>query len=308
METQSKNQLSDYHFRKAIMSAMPYVAKDRCIVSEQDLFKAASKFLDKFRVEVERFENSGRAEIYRPNMKQKQRALEIEKILCEYIGATELIDKAPIYQVYFIVGVLMSLPGSKHTWWEETFAKGIWEYLGWTSDFKDSEDRRNLALDDIMILMSKQEVKSAPRHKSQNIYVASSWRNPYFKEVVKALRDAGHNVYDFQNPDSGNEGFHWSDVDPEYANWTSLEYRENLSHPLAKRQFMNDFKSMQACDVCVLLLPCGRSAHTEAGWFAGKGKQVYVLIPNKDSFEPELMYKLFTKVCTSVGELLAALS
>lgn len=308
METRPKNQVSEYHFREAIMSAMPYVARDRCVVPEQDLFKAASKFLDIFRAEVERYENSSRTEIYRPNMKQKQRALEIEKILCDYKGTSKLLDKAPIYQVYFIVGVLMSLPGSKHTWWEETFAKGIWEYLGWTSDFKDSEDRKNMALDDIAKLMSKQEMKSAPRHKLQNIYVASSWRNPYFKEVVKALRDAGHNVYDFQNPDSGNEGFHWTDVDPEYANWTSLEYRENLSHPLAQRQFMNDFKSMQACDVCVLLLPCGRSAHTEAGWFAGKGKQVYVLIPNKDSFEPELMYKLFTKVCTSVEELLAALS
>ena len=290
------------------MSAMPYVAKERCVVAEQDLFKVAYKFLDTFRSEIERFEDSGRSEVYRPNMKQKQRALEIEKILCEYTGTKEFPDRVPIYQVYFIVGVLMSLPYVNHTWWEEKFAEGIWEYLGWTADFKESEDRKNMALEDIVKLMSKSEVKSTPRRKSHNIYVASSWRNPYFKDVVKALRDAGHNVYDFQNPNSGETGFHWTDVDPDCANWTPLEYRENLSHPLAQRQFLNDFKSMQAYDVCVLLLPCGNSAHTEAGWFAGKGKQVYVLIPNQNSFEPELMYKLFTKVCVNIGELLAALN
>lgn len=32
------------------------------------------------------------------------------------------------------------------------------------------------------------------------IYVASSWRNKYFPEVVDALRAAGHQVYDFCKP------------------------------------------------------------------------------------------------------------
>jgi hypothetical protein len=54
-------------------------------------------------------------------------------------------------------------------------------------------------------------------------------------------------------------------------------------------------------------LPCGRSAHTEAGWFAGQGKKVFAYIPDKDSFEPELMYKLFTKVCISLEELIEAM-
>ena len=31
------------------------------------------------------------------------------------------------------------------------------------------------------------------------IYVASSWRDPYQPEVVAALREAGHEVYDFRN-------------------------------------------------------------------------------------------------------------
>ena len=69
------------------------------------------------------------------------------------------------------------------------------------------------------------------------------------------------------------------------------QYREKLNHPLAERQFMNDLEAINSFDACVLVLPCGRSAHTEAGWFAGKGKKIIAYIPTKE--EPELMYKLF---------------
>ena len=53
------------------------------------------------------------------------------------------------------------------------------------------------------------------------IYVASSWRNQYYPEVVKALREAGHEVYDFRNPPRGGNGFRWTDV-PLYANHQNL--------------------------------------------------------------------------------------
>ncbi len=139
------------------------------------------------------------------------------------------------------------------------------------------------------------------------VYVASSWRNTYYPEVVRALRDAGHEVYDFRNPPSGDPGFHWSDVDPNSMDWSPAEYQAILSHPSAERQFKNDIDAMSACDACVLVLPCGRSAHTEAGWFAGQGKKVFAYIPDKDSFEPELMYKLFSKVCVDLKELINCL-
>lgn len=40
------------------------------------------------------------------------------------------------------------------------------------------------------------------------IYVASSWRNNRQPDVVKFLRDLGHEVYDFKNPKPGDDGFH----------------------------------------------------------------------------------------------------
>ncbi len=141
--------------------------------------------------------------------------------------------------------------------------------------------------------------------KKHSIYVASSWRNEFYPEVVERLREEGHEVYDFRNPPSGDPGFRWSSISEEYMQWSPQEYREQLGHPKAVRQFRNDIGAMRGCDTCVLVLPCGRSAHTEAGWFAGSGKRVLVYIPVRQ--EPELMYKLFDAVCCSINELIEQL-
>ncbi|MBR4771368.1 MAG: hypothetical protein IK009_01370 [Bacteroidales bacterium] len=137
------------------------------------------------------------------------------------------------------------------------------------------------------------------------IYVASSWRNTYYPEVVARLRQAGHEVYDFRNPPHGGNGFRWTDIDKSALNWDFAHYAEGLHHPLAERQFQADMEALDWADTCVLILPCGRSAHTEAGWMAGAGKRVFVYIPEMQ--EPELMYKLFDGVVGSLDDLLAAL-
>jgi len=138
------------------------------------------------------------------------------------------------------------------------------------------------------------------------IYVASSWRNPYYPGVVEKLRAAGHEVYDFRNPSHGRPGFHWSDVDPQFADWTVSQYREGLESPAAKTQFASDLEALEWADTCLLVLPCGRSAHTEAGWMAGVGKRTAVYIPEMQ--EAELMYKLFDFVSGDMDEILEALS
>ena len=84
----------------------------------------------------------------------------------------------------------------------------------------------------------------------RKIYVASSWRNEHYPEVVQRLREAGHEVYDFRNPPSGDEGFKWSSVSEDYMAWTPQEYREQLEHPKAVRLFRNDIEAMEACDAC----------------------------------------------------------
>ena len=138
------------------------------------------------------------------------------------------------------------------------------------------------------------------------IYVASSWRNKYYPEVVARLREAGHEVYDFRNPPHGGNGFRWTDIDDNALTWSFDQYAEGLHHPLAERQFAADLEALAWADTCVLVLPSGRSAHTEAGWMSGRGKRTIVYIP--EMVEPELMYKLFDGVVGSMEELVEVLS
>lgn len=134
------------------------------------------------------------------------------------------------------------------------------------------------------------------------VYVASSWRNAMQPAVVRTLRAAGIDCYDFRNPAPGERGFAWSEIDPNWLHWTADEYVAALKHPLAVEGFRRDFDAMQRADTFVLVLPCGRSAHLELGWAVGAGKRTAVL--TRDGEEPELMAKMVDHIATSVIGLL----
>lgn len=138
------------------------------------------------------------------------------------------------------------------------------------------------------------------------IYAASSWRNPHQPAVVERLRSEGHEVYDFRNPFNGRPGFTWSDIDPDWQYWSAARYRELLTtSPIAAAGYVNDLRAMEWANTCVLILPCGRSAHLEAGWFTGRGKRCLIL--TRDGEEPELMALLATDICISIDEVVARL-
>ena len=134
------------------------------------------------------------------------------------------------------------------------------------------------------------------------IYLASSWRNEHYTEVLDRLREEGFDVYDFRNEDTA---FHWRSVHAEWKKWDLFSFVQALETKIAIRGFASDLSAMRRSDVCVLLLPCGRSAHLEAGWFVGKGKQLFILVP--EDIEPELMYSMADGVLGSVEDLVIAL-
>lgn len=135
------------------------------------------------------------------------------------------------------------------------------------------------------------------------VYVASSWRNEYQPDVVSALREDGHDVYDFRK-----DGFSWSQVDEDWKNWTPERYREllldarNGFNETIARGFSRDMQALIDCDLCVLVLPSGRSAHLEAGWAVGAGKKMIVLLLGP--LEPDLMYLMSQfPVALSIAEV-----
>lgn len=149
--------------------------------------------------------------------------------------------------------------------------------------------------------------------KPNKVYVASSWRNNFQPAVVATIRAAGIDVYDFKNPREGEHGFHWSEVMPSYQKDTGenqlanvYEYLEALNHSISEAGFKSDFDAMNECDTCILVLPCGRSAHGEWGWFAGQGRRTAILLDpdENDMVTPELMYKMADLVTPSMLDLL----
>lgn len=136
------------------------------------------------------------------------------------------------------------------------------------------------------------------------IYVASSWRNKHHPGVVKRLVAEGHDVYDFRNPVPGDYGFHWSDIDTNWENWTPGEFVRGLEHARAHDGFGKDMHALAYADAVILVLPSGRSSHLEMGWAVGvTGVSTCVYIP--EPVEPELMYKMCDCMVTSMDDLIA---
>jgi hypothetical protein len=140
------------------------------------------------------------------------------------------------------------------------------------------------------------------------IYVASSWRCNRQPLVVDALRADGHEVYDFRAPKGpGSRGFSWHELDPSLPVGPADlvlpadQIRTMLDHPVADDGFESDMGALRDCDICVLVLPCGRSAHLEAGWAAGAGKHLIVLL---EDGEPDLMWKMAGALCVTVAEVM----
>ena len=141
---------------------------------------------------------------------------------------------------------------------------------------------------------------------SRRIYLASSWRNPAQPEAVECLRAAGHEVYDFRHPTADTPGFAWEDVDPAWQDWSSRQYIRALQHPHAREGFRRDFVAMLWANTFVLLLPCGRSAHLEAGWAVGSGRDLIIVHPEGEP--PELMAAMAMAIVPTIPDVLPLLA
>ncbi len=140
---------------------------------------------------------------------------------------------------------------------------------------------------------------------TMKIYVASSWRNTLQPSVVKRLRSAGHEVYDFRNPAPGNDGFRWTSINSTPPPWTAQTTIDVLNHQVANDAFALDFGAMKWADACVMVQPCGRSAALELGWMAGARKITIALLA--DGQEPELMLKIAGHICTDIEDVVGLL-
>lgn len=114
----------------------------------------------------------------------------------------------------------------------------------------------------------------------RRIYIASSWKNaPIVRDLAVLLREQGHEVFDFTDPECRPSGFdnfifhasQWMGKPLDQILWT-----EFLECEATHRAYKSDRAGLDWADTVILLLPCGRSAHLEAGYAVGKGKDLFI--------------------------------
>lgn len=135
-----------------------------------------------------------------------------------------------------------------------------------------------------------------------SVYLIGSLRNPKVTELGNRLRAQGFDVFDdWASPGPETDTF-WL----EYEKARGRTYTEALQGHHAKEVFQFDKRHLDRCDVAVLVLPAGKSAHLELGYTIGKGKRGYILLDG----EPErydIMYQFATGIFTKEEDLVVAL-
>ena len=124
------------------------------------------------------------------------------------------------------------------------------------------------------------------------IYLASSWKmSTVVKELSVDLRKRGHEVDAFCDDENGQRvSFDWDELfsimKSEGIDISNVDAKTMMSHWRVRKAFEEDKKFINWADTLIMLMPCGRSSHLEAGYAAGLGKRVYIIGGfNKGEFE-----------------------
>jgi len=106
------------------------------------------------------------------------------------------------------------------------------------------------------------------------IYIASSWKNGQLAvDLAHFLREEeGHEVDCFCETRPGRYTFDAREL----PGHEELNAKTALKRPEFQKAFEQDKAMLDWCEAVVMVLPCGKSAHLEAGYAKGQGKRLYV--------------------------------
>lgn len=137
------------------------------------------------------------------------------------------------------------------------------------------------------------------------IYIASSWKNhEIVRNLANLIRKGLLDVEcdDFTDPSQGRFVFSWTEITEDEM---KLNAKNFLEDERAQKAFQEDVSRIDWADVLIMILPCGKSAHMELGYAAGKGsKEIIVFSPC--GFEPgewEVMYGFAQLLTDNLSEL-----
>lgn len=137
--------------------------------------------------------------------------------------------------------------------------------------------------------------------KKLKIYLIGSLRNAEVPKMAMDLRRLGFDVFDDWYAAGPEADDKWRD----YEKARGHTFKEALAGFAADHVYRFDLKHLNDCDIAVLCLPAGKSAHLELGYVIGQGKPGYILIDNPERWD--VMYLFASEVFHSFKELKSAL-
>lgn len=109
------------------------------------------------------------------------------------------------------------------------------------------------------------------------IYIASSWKNQRaVLELADIFERHGFEVDAFRRAADKRFSFHWSEFVDDEAELQDYDAISFLNDPRVVRAFNEDKSWLDWADTVIMVMPCGRSSHLEAGYAKGQGKRLYI--------------------------------
>lgn len=115
------------------------------------------------------------------------------------------------------------------------------------------------------------------------IYLASSWRNAStLKHYIRYFRKQPNFKVDcFCDQEGGRTGFNIAEelAKAGYSPW-AVNPITAFDHPAVADKFRiafaEDKKWLDWCECCIMMMPCGKSAHLEGRYIKGQGKLLFL--------------------------------
>jgi len=134
--------------------------------------------------------------------------------------------------------------------------------------------------------------------KTKKLYLIGSLRNDNIPAIANRFRELGFDVFD----DWYSPGAHADEEWKRYEKKRGRIYIEAIKGYHAKHIFNFDYQHLNESDICVLILPAGKSGHLEFGYMRGLKRKCYILL-EPDSDRWDIMYVFADGIFTTIDEL-----
>ena len=134
-------------------------------------------------------------------------------------------------------------------------------------------------------------------------YLIGSLSNQRIIEIENLLNKTGIETFAQWMASGPEADQHWKN----YGARRGWSYTQTLKSDFVQTAFNFDYSHMIQSEGCVLVMPAGKSAHCEFGWFVGQSKKAYILFDGEPD-RPDLMPpNMATGIFFKLEDLITAL-